>query len=125
MTNEESSGNAAEIVAAQWRSVLAYDDDLIDSAMPRAAFAHPRLRELYPVVSHGALYLNRCTGFPTPGDVGALFRRAGGGFIVIRHSDGAVLGEPDTVEEAVELIVSNLPDGCGPAVIGTADDVPG
>lgn len=124
MTNEESSGNAAEIVAAQWRSVLAYDDDLIDSAMPRAAFAHPRLRELYPVVSHGALYLNRCTGFPTPGDVGALFRRAGGGFIVIRHSDGAVLGEPDTVEEAVELIVRNLPAGCGPAVIGTADDVP-
>lgn len=125
MTHGNEAEEAARVVSAQWQQVLAYDSYTVDPAMPRAAFAHPRLRELYPVVSHGALYLNRCTGFPTPGDVGALFRRAGGGFIVIRHSDRAVLGEPDTVEEAVELIVRNLPDGCGPAVIGTADDVPG
>ncbi|MFE7603444.1 DUF6193 family natural product biosynthesis protein [Streptomyces sp. NPDC057494] len=38
-------------------------------------------------------------------------------------SDRTVLGEPDTVEESVELIVANLPDGCGPATDGTLDDL--
>ncbi|MFD4143430.1 DUF6193 family natural product biosynthesis protein [Streptomyces sp. NPDC058572] len=118
-----TAGDAAAVVEAMWQTILAYDDDRVDSAMVQAAHAHPRLRELYPVVSHGALYLNRCTGFPAPGDVGALFRRSGGGFMVIRHSDGVTLGEPDTIEEAIELIVANLPEGCGPAIIGTADDL--
>lgn len=43
--------------------------------------------------------------------------------MVIRHSDGVILGEPDSVEAAVELIVANLPEGCGPAIIGAADDL--
>ncbi|WP_229834078.1 DUF6193 family natural product biosynthesis protein [Streptomyces xantholiticus] len=34
------------------------------------------------------------------------------------------LGEVHTVEEAFALVVANLPKGCGPAVNGTADDVP-
>ncbi|MFB6979420.1 DUF6193 family natural product biosynthesis protein [Streptomyces scopuliridis] len=29
----------------------------------------------------------------------------------------------DTVEEAYELIADNLPEGCGPAVDGTPDDL--
>ncbi|MFE4449634.1 DUF6193 family natural product biosynthesis protein [Streptomyces sp. NPDC056796] len=41
--------------------------------------------------------------------------------MVRRQSDGALLREPGTVEEAVALIVANLPDGCGPAIDGTAD----
>ncbi|MFD3533292.1 DUF6193 family natural product biosynthesis protein [Streptomyces sp. NPDC058664] len=44
-------------------------------------------------------------------------------FHVFRHSDKTVLGEPDTVEEAVEPIVAHLPDDCGPAVDGTPDDL--
>ncbi|MFB7369879.1 DUF6193 family natural product biosynthesis protein [Streptomyces sp. NPDC056222] len=52
----------------------------------------------------------------------ALFPRPGG-FHVFRHSDQKVLGEPDTVEEAVGLIVANLPDDCGPAIDGTPDDL--
>lgn len=42
---------------------------------------------------------------------------------MIRLSDGVTLGETETVEEAVKLIVANLPEGCGPAIIGTADDL--
>ncbi|WP_268254679.1 DUF6193 family natural product biosynthesis protein [Streptomyces tanashiensis] len=55
-------------------------------------------------------------------DVAALFPRPGG-FHVFRHSDKTVLGEPDTVQEAVELIVAELSDGRGPAVDGTPDDL--
>ncbi|MYY04760.1 hypothetical protein GT035_21590 [Streptomyces sp. SID4913] len=123
MTDEEDRMRAADIVAAKWKYILESDEGLIDPAMPRAAYAHPRLRELSPMVSHGALYLHRCIRFPWTKDVGALFRRAGGGFMVIRNSDRTVLGEPETVEEAVELIVANLPEGTGPAIDGTADDL--
>lgn len=43
--------------------------------------------------------------------------------MVIRQSDGTVLGEPDTVEEAVALIVANFPEGCGPAIDGSVEDL--
>ncbi|MEU2250770.1 DUF6193 family natural product biosynthesis protein [Streptomyces sp. NPDC019224] len=75
------------------------------------------------MVSHGALSLHRCTRFPWTNDVGTLYPRAGGGFMVIRSSDHTVLGKPDTVEDAVALIVANLPEGTGPAIDGTADDL--
>lgn len=122
MTNEKSAAEAAEIVAAQWEIILGLSEKRVDPAIPRAAYAHPRLRELYPNVSHGALYLSRCTRFPWTEDVGALFPRRGG-YQVLRHSDGKVLGEPDTLEEAVDLIAATLPEGCGPAIIGTAADL--
>jgi len=42
---------------------------------------------------------------------------------VRRESSKTLLGEVDTVEDAYNLIAANLPDGCGPAVDGTPDDV--
>ncbi|MER5965848.1 DUF6193 family natural product biosynthesis protein [Streptomyces sp. NPDC002057] len=120
--NSEPPREASETVAAEWRKVLAMSERRIDPAMPRAAHAHPALRELFPMVSHGALYFSRCTQYPWTHDVPTLFPRPGG-FHVFRHSDQSVIGEPDTVEEAVELVVANLPAGCGPAVDGTPDDL--
>ncbi|MEI5036219.1 DUF6193 family natural product biosynthesis protein [Streptomyces sp. S1A(2023)] len=123
MTNNEDRERAAELVAEKWRTILDSEDNLINPAMPRAAYADQRLRELFPIISHGALYLSRCIRSPWTQDVGALFRRGGGGFMVIRQSDGTVLGEPSTVEEAVALIVANLPKGCGPAIDGSVHDL--
>ncbi|MCY1652394.1 MULTISPECIES: DUF6193 family natural product biosynthesis protein [Streptomyces] len=123
MTKDEDLAQAAKIVADKWRAILDSGDSLIDPSMPRAAYVNPRLRELFPTVSHGALYLSRCIRYPRPHDVGSLFPRAGGGFMVVRQSDGTILGEPDTVEEAIDLIVANLPAGCGPAIDGTAHDL--
>ncbi|MER5360860.1 DUF6193 family natural product biosynthesis protein [Streptomyces sp. NPDC002785] len=123
MADNEARMRAAEIVAEEWKTILDSEDNLINPAMPRAAYANPRLRELSPMVSHGALYLSRCIRFPWTHDVGTLFPRGGGGFMVIRQSNGTILGEPETVEEAVALIVANLPEGCGPAIDGTADDL--
>lgn len=37
--------------------------------------------------------------------------------------DTGVLGEVATVEEAFALVAVNLPEGCGPAIIGTANDL--
>ncbi|XQE80654.1 DUF6193 family natural product biosynthesis protein [Streptomyces microflavus] len=123
MTYEDARTRAARIVAEEWEDILDAGDESINPAMPRAAYANPRLRELFPVVSHGALYLSRCIRSPRPHDVATLFRRGGGGFMVIRQSDGIVLGEPNTVEEAVELSAANLPEECGPAIDGSAHDL--
>ncbi|MFF3685281.1 DUF6193 family natural product biosynthesis protein [Streptomyces sp. NPDC002187] len=114
---------AADIVAAEWRYFLEEAQDLINPATVRAAYAQPRLRELFPFVSHGTLYLSRCTGLPGS-FVPVVYSLVGGGFQVHARCVGS-LGEVDTVEEAYALVAANLPEGCGPAVIGTADDVPG
>jgi hypothetical protein len=52
-----------------------------------------------------------------------VYRRTGGGYTVIRLSDGARLGETATLDEAYALVAENLPPGTGPAVDGTADDL--
>ncbi|MFE4449636.1 DUF6193 family natural product biosynthesis protein [Streptomyces sp. NPDC056796] len=123
MTSDEAPQNAAELVAAEWSAVLSYGFDSIDPVVPRTAYAHPSLRQLFPMVSHGVLYLSRCTQWPWTRDVGTAYPLVKGGYRVRRESDKTLLGEVDTVEEAYELIAANLPDGCGPAVDGTPDDV--
>ncbi|ATW50353.1 DUF6193 family natural product biosynthesis protein [Streptomyces peucetius] len=122
MTHGNEAEEAARVVAAEWQQVLAYGNDLVDPAVPRAAYAQPRLRELHPAVSHGTLFLSRCTKLPGS-FVPVVYRKVEGGYQVDAHGIGS-LGEVDTVEEAFALVVANLPEGCGPAVIGTADDVP-
>ncbi|MFI8392110.1 DUF6193 family natural product biosynthesis protein [Streptomyces sp. NPDC085540] len=121
MTNDEASPAAAEIVATAWRTVLAYGPDRVDPAVPRAAYGHPALRELFPAVSHGVLYLSRCIQFPWTRDIGTAFPQVSGGYRVRRQSDNTLLGVTETVEEAYRLIVAHLPEGCGPAIDGTAN----
>ncbi|MGY2062711.1 DUF6193 family natural product biosynthesis protein, partial [Nocardia gipuzkoensis] len=51
----------------------------------------------------------------------------GGKYRVLRNHDmpdGAKeIGLVYTPEDAVSLIVAHLPDGCGPAIVGTAEDL--
>ncbi|MEV7902402.1 DUF6193 family natural product biosynthesis protein [Streptomyces anulatus] len=123
MASNEKALSAAEIVTAEWSDVLSYSPDLIDLDVPRTAYTHPSLRQLYPMVSHGVLYLSRCTQWPWTNDVGTAYPLVEGGYRVRRESDKTMLGEIDTVEEAYELIAASLPDGCGPAIDGTPDDL--
>ncbi|ALC21053.1 DUF6193 family natural product biosynthesis protein [Streptomyces pristinaespiralis] len=122
MANHEMS-DAAELVEAEWNRILGYGPDRIDPLVARTAYTHPALRELFPMVSHGILYLSRCTQYPWTHDVATAFPQAAGGYRVRRQSDNTLLGAVETVEEAYELIAANLPEGCGPAVDGTPDDL--
>ncbi|WP_238442214.1 DUF6193 family natural product biosynthesis protein [Streptomyces pratensis] len=123
MTNNEAPRNDAEVVAAAWSVVLSYGTDRIDPLVPRTAYSHASLRVLWPMVSHGVLYLSRCTRYPWSRDIGTAFPQGGGGYRVRRESDKALLGEVDTIEEAYKLIAATLPEGCGPAIDGSADDL--
>ncbi|MCX4819178.1 DUF6193 family natural product biosynthesis protein [Streptomyces sp. NBC_01142] len=110
--------SAADIVAAQWRCFLEGCEGLVDPAMARAAYAQPRLRELYPGVSHGIMFFSRYTGLPAAQVGGYVYPRADGTFWVRGPLGVGTLGEVDTLEEAFALVVDSLPEDCGPAIEG-------
>ncbi|MFB7369880.1 DUF6193 family natural product biosynthesis protein [Streptomyces sp. NPDC056222] len=121
MTSDESSA-AAGLVAAEWRFYTEETQDLVDPAMARAAYAQPRLRELFPRASHGVMFFSRCTGLPAARVGGQVYTSAPGQYRV-RGPEGRTIGETDSLEAAFELVVRSLPDDSGPAVIGTAKDL--
>ncbi|WP_328866441.1 DUF6193 family natural product biosynthesis protein [Streptomyces sp. NBC_00341] len=123
MRNIEAPQNAEDIVAAEWVTVLAYGQDRINPIVPRTAYGHRPLRKLFPMVSHGVLHLSRCIKYPWTHDIGTAFPQAVGGYRVRRESDHTLIGVVETVEEAYELITANLPEGCGPAIGGTSEDL--
>ncbi|WP_328546331.1 DUF6193 family natural product biosynthesis protein [Streptomyces platensis] len=128
MTRGSPASQAPEAVAITWRKVRETSDELIDPAAVEAAYAHPLLRALFPLISHGSLHFSRCTAFPWTNDVPAVYPRSGGGFRVVRMNEPVgssrqTVGDADSAEEAVALVVAHLPPGCGPAVDGTADDL--
>ncbi|MGV9311554.1 DUF6193 family natural product biosynthesis protein [Streptomyces sp. NPDC003691] len=110
-----------DTVEGQWELVLGMAGNLIGAEMPRTASTRPELRQLYPLVSHGALSFSRCIKGPWL-TVGTIYPRGEGYWV--RGAERTTLGKPDTIEEAVDLIVAHLPPGTGPAIDGTADDVP-
>jgi hypothetical protein len=113
-------------VAAKWQVVREMDANLVDKALVEAAYANPALRALFPLVSHGSLQFSRCTRFPWSQDLPMIFPLFGRRFRVRRlheprGSGREEAGEADSAEEAVKLVASHLPAGCGPAVDGTPD----
>ncbi|MBR7829246.1 hypothetical protein KDK95_23260 [Actinospica sp. MGRD01-02] len=125
----------ADAVTVMWELVRAQMHEPIDDQpfelgirAADAAYAEPRLRELFPYTSHWVLCFSRCTGSPHTFDVPCI------GYLLpewryqVRWPgwediDRLVLGEADTAEEAVALVVANLPEGCSAAVAGTRDDL--
>lgn len=120
----------AEAVAMQWSRLRAQmRDEQFDLGIraAEAAYAEPRLRQLFPYTSHWVLCFTRCTGNPFTRDVPCIaYASSLDGYVVRWPGWGdttRVLGETGTAEEAVALVVANLPEGTGPAVAGTADDL--
>ncbi|GGS26717.1 hypothetical protein F2B00_20720 [Streptomyces parvus] len=125
MAAENGAGTPGSVIR-EWQSVLAEPSGVIDPALARAAHANPRLRSLFPLISHGSLQLSRCTRPPWSRDVPSLLRRRDGRFCVIRlwetgESGRRDVGVADTAPEAVALLSAALPEDWGPAIEGAAD----
>jgi len=120
----------AEAVTVKWRQLLErlrQDADRLELArsvlaLAEAAFSEPKLRQLYPFTSHWSLHFTTCTGFPFSWDVPFVDPLSAGRYLVSGPSRGISVGEADTPEGAVAMVVAGLPENCGPAVAGTADE---
>jgi hypothetical protein len=87
-----------------------------------AAAAQPRLRRLYPFTSHFALLFSSSTSYPWTVQAGSIEPLDNGRFMVRRRSPFAVIGEVETAEEAVALVLELLPTGPEPVITASADE---
>ncbi|WP_068924075.1 DUF6193 family natural product biosynthesis protein [Planobispora rosea] len=117
---EAAEQGPAQLVSAQWEWVR---QDAEEAPWPEyrtlveAAYAEPRLRQLFPYVSHWLLRFSTTTGAPFSPDVVCL-HVGKGGYVVKASSYGPSLGETASPEEAVALAARHLPADIGPAVAG-------
>ncbi|MFI1094438.1 DUF6193 family natural product biosynthesis protein [Streptomyces sp. NPDC020917] len=116
----------AEAVTVKWRQLR----EALREPVPfpnirelmEAAFVEPRLRQLFPFTSHWSLHFTTCTGFPYTWVVPFVDPLRDGRFRVCGPSRGTVIGEADSVDDALALVLAHLPADIGPAVAGTARD---
>ena len=127
---------AGRAVEYQWkrlreswaRSAETHPDSLSPLVLIEAALQQPELRQLFPFTSLYSLHFSRTTGYPFTNDcpfavpLGTnhfrVYRPRGGSFT----ATGEILGEGNA-NEAIALLVSNLPPHGGPAIAGTANDL--
>lgn len=87
-----------------------------------AAAAQPRLRRLYPFTSHFALFFSSSPSYPWTVQAGSIVPLHNGRFKVRRRSPRAVIGEVETAEQAVALVLELLPIGPEPVITTSADE---
>jgi hypothetical protein len=109
----------AEAVEARWdleRDILEGCPDGFEELF-NAAYAEPRLRQLYPLTSHWSFHFSRSTANPSLRDV-PFIDPMGERRFQVRAPDGTVVGETGNAEEAVAIAVQHLSEDCGPATVG-------
>ncbi|MBI5950281.1 MAG: hypothetical protein HY865_01375 [Chloroflexi bacterium] len=87
----------------------------------KAAMKRPELRRLFPYTSLNSLCFSRTTGYPFTHDCPVIEPQGNRKYKVRMPRSQEVIGE-GTVDEAIEMVIKHLPENCGPAVSGTADD---
>ncbi len=93
------------------------------SLLPLVVAARKReeLKLLFPFTSLTRLCFSRCTGFPFTGDCPHAVPTKEGEYQV-NDASGREVGTGDA-ESAVDMLIENLPQYCGRAKKGTADDM--
>jgi len=87
----------------------------------KAAMKKPELRQLFPYTSLTRLCFSRTTGYPFTHDCPVIEPKGNRRYSVYMPNSQEIIGK-GTADEAVEMVVKNLPLNCGHAVNGTADD---
>jgi hypothetical protein len=112
-----------EEVEYQWQEYLATIGERFPElvAFVRAASRRQELRQLFPFTSLNRFCFSRCTGYPFTGDTPYVCPQLDGQYEVF-SPNGRALGQGDA-EVAVRLVIEHLPENCGPAVPGTAENL--
>ena len=122
-------GSASEMVAQAWSRLqrrVSFPNPVMLAGVAtlepllQKVLEIPALRQLYPYISFYDLRFSRCTEVPYTSDCPFASPVRYGYYKVCQKE--VTLGEGDAVQ-AARLLVENLPPGCGPAILGTADDL--
>ncbi|MFE1954296.1 DUF6193 family natural product biosynthesis protein [Streptomyces sp. NPDC059524] len=123
MTTDASGAGKVE---AAWQDLL--DSDRVSAELVVAAYAEPRLRQLFPWAGMWELHFSRCTEQRWTWDVPYIGPTAAGPghagpYYVEGPSRTQKIGRADTAQEAIAMVVERLPSNCGPAFHGTPEEL--
>ncbi|MGP3961478.1 DUF6193 family natural product biosynthesis protein [Nonomuraea sp. 3N208] len=116
-----ANSSSTDLVEAGWNDVRA--DGRLRPELIEAAYAEPRLRQLFPWTGMGELHFSRCTGKRWTWDIPYVAADPAGGYQVSGPLRGQTVGSAATPVEAIAMVVERLPVRCGPAFIGTPEDL--
>ncbi|WP_352231760.1 DUF6193 family natural product biosynthesis protein [Microtetraspora sp. NBRC 16547] len=88
-----------------------------------AAYAEPRLRQLLPWTGMGELHFSRCTDPRWTWDIPYIVPAVQGSYQVSGPLRSETVGWAATPAQAVTMVVERLPPGCGPAFVGSPEDL--
>ncbi|MFI7316824.1 DUF6193 family natural product biosynthesis protein [Streptomyces venezuelae] len=117
--NRKPSDDA--VVEAGWQAVR--DDGRVRAELLEAAYATPRLRQLFPWTGMGELHFSRCTEKRWTWDIPYIQPASEGTYWVSGPSRSESVGPAATAQEAIALVVARLPAHCGPAFAGTPEQL--
>ncbi|WP_372344358.1 DUF6193 family natural product biosynthesis protein [Streptomyces sp. KL116D] len=109
------------IVEAGWQKVR--DDGRVHTELLEAAYAEPRLRQLFPWTGMGELHFSRCTEKGWTWDIPYIAPGTEGTYWALGPLRSEWVGQVATVQEAIALVVDRLPPDCGPAFVGTPEEL--
>ncbi len=98
-------------------------DGRVRPELLEAAYAEPRLRQLFPWTGMGELHFSRCTEPRWTWDIPYIQPAAGGSYWVSGPLRSQTVGPAETVWEAIAIVLECLPVGCGPAFLGTPEEL--
>jgi hypothetical protein len=109
------------VVEAGWQAVR--EDGRVSAELLEAAYAQPLLRQLFPWTGMGELHFSRCTEQRWTWDIPYIRPPANGTYLVSGPLRNETIGPAATAQDAVAMVVDRLPAGCGPAFVGSSDEL--
>ncbi|MFG2776208.1 DUF6193 family natural product biosynthesis protein [Streptomyces sp. NPDC048350] len=117
--NRDAAGDA--VIEAGWQKVR--DDGRVRPELLEAAYAEPSLRHLYPWTGMGELHFSRCTEWQWTWDIPYIQPAADDSYWVSGPLRSQTVGPAATAQDAIAMVIQRLPVGCGPAFVGTREEL--
>ncbi|MGW1374493.1 DUF6193 family natural product biosynthesis protein [Streptomyces sp. NPDC002446] len=124
----------ANTVEAAWHKILTTASEprrpegspLLEpfAELVQVAHAEPLLRQLYPWTGMWELHFSRCTEIRHTWDIPYIGTLRDGQYYVEGPSRSSPrIAETDSAQAAVAMVIDRLPPHCGPAFIGSAEEL--